>query len=42
MLADIRQKLHADVDELGMSPDELDAAFSDLVVGMLGARGSEH
>ena len=28
MLADIRQKLHADADELGMSPDELDAAFS--------------
>jgi len=42
MLADIRQKLHADADELGMSPVELDAAFSDLVVGMLGARGSEH
>jgi len=26
MLADIRQKLRADADELGMSPDELDAA----------------
>ena len=42
VLAEIRQKLRDGAGEVGMSPDELDAAFVDILTRMYGARGSMH
>jgi len=42
VLVEIKQKLHADAAELGVSQDEVDAVFSNFLAALLGERGSQH
>jgi hypothetical protein len=41
-VAEMRANLHADADELGVSTDELDTVFNDMLGEMLGPRGMVH
>ena len=42
VVAEVRRNLHADAAVLGKSEDQLDAAFSDMLSGMLGRSRNLH
>jgi hypothetical protein len=42
VVAELRAELHAHAPQLGMSPDDLDVAFSDFLAAMLERTGSVH